>query len=180
MLARKTAHAAEEMTGPRRANALAPPSPVRLGPVEHFSASCLAGACLVALTNPLWLIKTRLQLQSAHLEQHTARPRTGARGTPRLKPAYRGIVHAARTIVHEEGALALYKGSIPALMLVSHGGIQFVTYEFLKGHFANLTENSRKSGNQWTTQQSDRGKGTIGDRLRNSLGYLVMGAASKL
>ena len=30
-----------------------------LGPTEYFSAYCLAGACMVALTNPLWLIKTR-------------------------------------------------------------------------------------------------------------------------
>ena len=146
---------------------------VRLGPVDHFAASCLAGACLVALTNPIWLIKTRLQLQSSYLEGS----KTGGQ-TQRLRPAYRGIFHAARTIVQEEGFLALYKGSIPALMLTSHGGIQFVTYEFLKHHFADFAVNSRQSGNEWT--HKERGIGTIGERLHNSLGYLIMGALSKL
>jgi len=149
---------------------------VRLGPIEHFSASCLAGACMVALTNPIWLIKTRLQLQNSRLQQQLAQPRTGTTEATRqqLKPAYRGLVHAAYTIIHEEGVSALYKGSVPALMLVSHGGIQFVTYEFLKGRFASFTNNS----NQWK-EKSERNKGTIRERLRDSLGYLIMGAVSK-
>ncbi|ACI64160.1 hypothetical protein THAPS_38111, partial [Thalassiosira pseudonana CCMP1335] len=120
-----------------------------------LDTSCLSGACMVALTNPLWLIKTRLQLQNSRLQQQLSQP-----NGPPLKPPYRGLVHAAFTIVKEEGVLALYKGSVPALMLVSHGGIQFVSYEWLKGHFA-----------AWNR--------TIGERLRASFGYLVMGATSK-
>lgn len=151
---------------------------VRLGPIEHFSASCLAGACMVAVTNPIWLIKTRLQLQNSNLQQQISQPQNST-ATQQLKPPYRGIFHAARTIVQEEGVLALYKGSVPALMLVSHGGIQFVTYEFLKGHYANVM-NTDKSRASWRAKSNGRNKGTIGDRLRNSLGYLVMGAVSKL
>ena len=84
--------------------------------------------------------------------------------------------------------MALYKGSIPALMLVSHGGIQFVTYEFMKGHFTNFFAASATNNNngkkkdeesQWK-KSSGRNKGTIKERLRDSLGYLVMGATSKL
>ena len=88
-----------------------------------------------------------------------------------VKPPYKGLLHTATTIIQEEGILALYKGSIPALMLVSHGGIQFVTYEFLKGHFISYfpTTNSKRSH-----------EGTIRERVRDSIGYLVMGAASKL
>lgn len=169
---------------------------VKLGPIEHFSASCLAGACMVALTNPLWLIKTRLQLQNSRLQQQiisqptTTKVATKTKVAPQqqpqqVKPAYRGLLHAAHTIVQEEGILALYKGSVPAMMLVSHGGIQFVTYEFLKGHFANFTSNNGEKSNggggddQWK-KSSGRSRGTIGERLRDSLGYLVMGAASKL
>ncbi|KAL7538712.1 hypothetical protein ACHAXR_011104, partial [Thalassiosira sp. AJA248-18] len=150
----------------------------KLGPIEHFSASCLAGACMVALTNPLWLIKTRLQLQNSRLQQQISQAGAMTKATTQVKPAYRGLVHAAYTIVQEEGLLALYKGSVPAMMLVSHGGIQFVTYEFMKGHFANFTKNGKGGANQWQ-KSSGRGKGTIGERLRDSLGYLVMGAVSK-
>jgi solute carrier family 25 folate transporter 32 len=139
---------------------------VKLGPIEHFTASCMAGACMVALTNPLWLIKTRLQLQNSRLQEQLSKPDKSLS----VKPPYRGLSHAAYTIVKEEGFLALYKGSIPALMLVSHGGIQFVSYEFLKSRFARP---------EWK-KSSGKDGGTIVERLRDSFGYLVMGAASKL
>ena len=171
---------------------------VELGPIDHFSASCLAGACLVALTNPIWLIKTRLQLQNSQLlEQQLSQQQAGKQQQQKVKPAYRGLLHTAKTIIHEEGILALYKGSIPALMLVSHGGIQFVTYEFMKGHFTNFfaasslsssssssssatNDNGKKDEESKWKKSSGRNKGTIRERLRDSLGYLVMGATSKL
>lgn len=168
---------------------------VVLGPLEHFSASCLAGACMVVLTNPIWLIKTRLQLQNSKLHQQLSS--TSAASTveasstattattqqvskQHVKPPYRGLIHAAYTIVKEEGILALYKGSIPAMMLVSHGGIQFVAYEFLKSHFANFTNSNGRSNNKEWRKGERKGTGTpIGERLRDSCGYLVMGASSK-
>mmetsp|Transcript_35450 Transcript_35450/g.72493 ORF Transcript_35450/g.72493 Transcript_35450/m.72493 type:complete len:466 (+) Transcript_35450:103-1500(+) len=167
---------------------------ITLGPLEHFSASCLAGACMVVCTNPIWLIKTRLQLQNSKLHQQLSTPSaastvvssttttSAAQQLPKqqVKPPYRGLIHAAYTIVKEEGILALYKGSIPAMMLVSHGGIQFVAYEFLKGHFTNFTNNNGSNNNKQWKKGGRRGAGTpIGERLRDSCGYLVMGAASK-
>ena len=99
-----------------------------------------------------------------------------------VKPPYKGLLHTATTIIQEEGILALYKGSIPALMLVSHGGIQFVTYEFLKGHFISYFPTTKSSGGSRSNGGSGRGRheGTIRERARDSLGYLVMGAVSKL
>jgi solute carrier family 25 folate transporter 32 len=152
----------------------------KLGPIEHFTASCLAGACMVALTNPIWLIKTRLQLQNSRLQNQLSQPQTTTKSTQRVRPPYRGLFHAAYIIGQEEGMLAFYKGSTPALMLVSHGGIQFMAYEFMKGHFTIYASNGKKNGdNQWK-KGTDRSKGTIRERLRDSLGYLVMGAMSKL
>ena len=181
---------------------------VTLGPTEHFTASCLAGACMVALTNPVWLIKTRLQLQNSKLHQQLTSSssssvqqqlqqqskKTKKQQQQVVKPPYRGLFHAAYTIVKEEGILALYKGSIPALMLVSHGGIQFVSYEFLKGHFANFVNGMKRSNNndgddgddskkkeqqQYWNKKGTKATTSISERLRDSLGYLVMGAASK-
>ncbi len=149
---------------------------LKLGPIDHFAASCLAGACMVALTNPLWLIKTRLQLQNSRLQAQIITT-TQSEAPPKVKPAYRGLFHAAYTIVQEEGILALYKGSVPALMLVSHGGIQFVTYEFLKGHFTTFTSNGKKHREN---EREKRRELSIGEKFHDSLGYLVMGASSKL
>lgn len=46
---------------------------------------------------------------------------------------YRGIVHAARTIIHEEGGRALYKGWLPSVIgVVPYVGLNFAVYETLK------------------------------------------------
>lgn len=83
--------------------------------VHHMAAAFESGCATVLLTNPLWLIKTRLQLQIA------ASPSN-----------YSGLWHALSTIVRSEGILGLYKGIVPALALTSHGAVQFVVYERLK------------------------------------------------
>ncbi|KAL0700056.1 hypothetical protein Bca4012_056178 [Brassica carinata] len=42
------------------------------------------------------------------------------------------IQWAIRTIMKEEAPIALYKGIVPSLSLVSHGAIQFTAYEELR------------------------------------------------
>jgi solute carrier family 25 (mitochondrial folate transporter), member 32 len=90
---------------------------------HHMAAACEAGTLMVGLTNPIWLIKIRMQLQ--------LREAAASNDTALVKP-YKNFSDALRTIVREEGFLALYKGSVPALLLVSHGAVQFVVYEKLK------------------------------------------------
>jgi solute carrier family 25 folate transporter 32 len=89
-------------------------------------SGCEAGVATCLLTNPIWLIKVRMQLQLAEAEKSLV-----AEGAARARP-YRSVADAARTIVREEGFLALYRGLVPALCLVSHGALQFVFYEKLK------------------------------------------------
>eukprot|EP00624_Nannochloropsis_granulata_P007749 evm.model.NODE_9350_length_5859_cov_25.566992.1 len=88
---------------------------------------------MVFLTNPLWLIKTRMQLQpGAGAAVASASEATAKAMSISKQVAYTGLIHAVRTIIKEEGPLGLYKGLFPALLLTSHGAIQFVTYEWLK------------------------------------------------
>ena len=72
----------------------------------------------------------------------------------------------------EEGTLALYKGSVLALMLVSHGGLQFVSHEFLKGNFMKPRDSGR-----WN-KSSGSESGIIEERMSDSLWHLVMGPIS--
>jgi solute carrier family 25 (mitochondrial folate transporter), member 32 len=76
---------------------------------DHLLSGIEAGAAMVFITNPFWLLKTRLQLQ-------------GAVGQGNLR--YNGPVDAIRTIFREEGVLGFYKGIVPALLLTSHGAVQ--------------------------------------------------------
>ena len=48
----------------------------QLGPMQHLLAGLGGGAVMVVLTNPMWLVKTRLQLQrktpgNTHLYKNT-------------------------------------------------------------------------------------------------------------
>jgi solute carrier family 25 (mitochondrial folate transporter), member 32 len=133
-----------------------------LTPTDNFLLACASGGVMVGLTNPMWLIKLRMQLQMKKASEHIQTS---------VKP-YNGMVDAARTIVREEGFGALYKGSVPALLLTSHGGVQFVVYEFLRKHFHYAR--ARKS------DKADGEMSSVMNRLEKSIGYLTMGAVAKI
>mmetsp|Transcript_21329 Transcript_21329/g.26131 ORF Transcript_21329/g.26131 Transcript_21329/m.26131 type:complete len:389 (+) Transcript_21329:264-1430(+) len=152
--------------------AAAEPKP-QLGSMENFVAACSSGAIMVLLTNPIWLIKTRMQLQVVSTPSQ--------KQVPQIKTQYRGVIHAATTIIREEGPLALYKGAIPAMMLVSHGGIQFVTYEFLKQNIGHsYTKSDTSVGTDGGNHVGNKRKRSVLERLEDSFRYLSMGAVSKL
>ncbi|KAF4129286.1 Mitochondrial carrier protein [Phytophthora infestans] len=68
-------------------------------PAQYTLASAAAaGATASFLTNPLDLIKLRLQVQRAYASQ----------GTP---AAYRGIIDGLTQVIRQEGVFALYKGA---------------------------------------------------------------------
>jgi solute carrier family 25 folate transporter 32 len=91
-----------------------------LPPTAHLAAAAEAGAAVAVLTNPIWVAKTRLQLQ----RRPTGAQADGAR--------YSGLLHALRRIAADEGLRCLYRGLGPSLALVSHGALQFTAYEALK------------------------------------------------
>jgi solute carrier family 25 (mitochondrial folate transporter), member 32 len=151
-----------------------------LSPLDNFVLAVVSGACMVPLTNPIWLVKTRMQLQMKKASEHLSQQRrqvstTGASlETPSrtfvvAKP-YRSTWDAFRTIVREEGVLALYKGAYPALLLTSHGGVQFVVYEYLKSRLTSIQRPSREEQRDWSITQ----------RFNRSLGFLSMGAIAKV
>ncbi|XP_020700701.1 folate transporter 1, chloroplastic isoform X5 [Dendrobium catenatum] len=123
-----------------------------LSPGYHLVAAAEAGALACVLTNPIWLVKTRLQLQTPFNQN---RP-------------YIGSSDAVRTIFKEEGWRAFYKGIGSGLFLVSHAAIQFCAYEELRKIAINLKSRREK------TDVKD------GDRLLNSFDYAMLGGASKL
>uniref|UniRef100_A0A0E0KIP8 Uncharacterized protein n=1 Tax=Oryza punctata TaxID=4537 RepID=A0A0E0KIP8_ORYPU len=103
-------------------------------------------------TNPIWLVKTRLQLQTPR--HHTSR--------------YSGFSDALRTILKEEGWLALYRGIGPGLLLVTHGAIQFTAYEELRKALIFAKNRQTRTDN------------TSCDDSLNSIDYAALGAGSKV
>jgi hypothetical protein len=51
---------------------------------------------------------------------------------------------AVRVILREEGLVGFYRGLTPALLLTSHGAVQFAVYEQLKASFKTLQVQAEK------------------------------------
>lgn len=99
---------------------------------QNMYASWEAGTITCFFTNPIWLVKTRMQLQRDAPVAPVVSSAAHGNSAKHSPVAYRGMFHALRTIVLEEGPLGLYRGLVPALFLVSHGMVQFAVYEELK------------------------------------------------
>ena len=85
-----------------------------LSPGVNLVCASSAGVLTAVVTQPIWLAKTRLQLQ------HGADMR------------YRGMTHVLASVYHHEGIAGLWRGLVPSLMLVSHVSIHFTMYEEIK------------------------------------------------
>ncbi|KAL4989052.1 mitochondrial carrier domain-containing protein [Aspergillus falconensis] len=86
---------------------------------DYFIASGSAGIITSILTNPVWVIKTRML------------------ATGSLSPgAYTSFTAGAMQILRLEGIPGFYRGLVPSLFGVSHGALQFMAYEKLKLHRA--------------------------------------------
>ena len=88
--------------------------------IAHSCSAITAGAASTTLTNPIWVVKTRLMLQS-NLGPHSTH--------------YKGTIDAFRTIWDQEGIRTFYTGLVPSLLGLFHVAIHFPVYEELKLRF---------------------------------------------
>lgn len=86
------------------------------GALIHLSAAASAGIATATATNPIWLIKTRMQLQQSHSRVYTS------------------SWDCLRKVVGREGVRGLYKGLSASYLGVAEGTIQWVLYEKMKQH----------------------------------------------
>lgn len=92
----------------------------------HLGAAAAAGVTVATVTCPLWVVKTRMQLQS------TTAKLGGVKVTDASIP-YKNSFDCVKRIVLEEGAKGLYKGLTASYLGVIESTLQFVMYEKLKG-----------------------------------------------
>ncbi|KAL7925449.1 mitochondrial carrier domain-containing protein [Trichoderma austrokoningii] len=103
-------------------------------PSDFFIASALGGAATSVLSNPIWVVKTRMLASD--------------RGT---KGAYPSMWSGFRTIYATEGVRGLYRGLGVSMIGVSHGAVQFAVYEPAKRfYFARRREKGIDSGRMTT------------------------------
>ncbi|RZC33516.1 Mito carr domain containing protein [Asbolus verrucosus] len=92
-----------------------------LGPANHLLAASEAGVVTLFITNPLWVVKTRLCLQYG--------------STSSSQEQYKGMIDALVKIYRYDGIKGYYKGLVPGIFGVSHGAVQFMVYEELKNAY---------------------------------------------
>lgn len=83
--------------------------------------ACLAGAANILVTNPLWVVNSRLKMQGTEGEE--------------TKPIYKGLIDGLVQIGRQEGIKRLWDGTVASLVLVSNPAIKFTAYEYLKRIF---------------------------------------------
>lgn len=86
-----------------------------LATYDFFLSSAVAGALTQVLTNPIWVLKTRMLSSDRSAEG-----------------AYPSMIAGARQIYATEGFRGFYRGLAVGLVGVSHGAVQFAVYEPLK------------------------------------------------
>jgi len=91
--------------------------PPTLSIAESMTVGALSGAACSIITNPIWVINTRLTVAKKSSSDTSSDPT---------------FLSTARAIVKEEGPTGFYKGIVPALVLVSNPIIQYTVFEKLK------------------------------------------------
>ncbi|KAL2760797.1 hypothetical protein ACRALDRAFT_1073506 [Sodiomyces alcalophilus JCM 7366] len=91
------------------------PTKETLASYDFFISSAIAGALTQVLTNPIWVLKTRMLSSDRSAEG-----------------AYPSMIVGARRIYATEGLRGFYRGLAVGLVGVSHGAVQFAVYDPLK------------------------------------------------
>lgn len=98
---------------------------------ESMIAGAIAGSATVLITNPIWVINTRMTARKSEADEQTLP------GAPKKKSS---TISTLMELLHQEGPKALFAGVLPALVLVINPILQYTIFEQLK----NVVENRRR------------------------------------
>eukprot|EP00253_Pinus_taeda_P000044 PITA_00044 len=114
-----------------------------VGMLSSLLVAALSGCLNVLLTNPIWVVVTRMQTHTKTqkitkdgepLDPITELPKAAENDiiVPRLtKVHHYGTGHAVQDLYDEYGLLGFWRGVMPTLIMVSNPSIQFMIYESL-------------------------------------------------
>lgn len=102
----------------------------------HLCAAANAGIITGTVTNPIWLVKTRLQLDKNHAEK------TGTLSNRQ----YKNSLDCIRQTLRAEGVRGLYRGLSASYLGVTESTLQWVLYEQTKKYLRSHEERLAVSG----------------------------------
>lgn len=98
----------------------------KLTTAESMIAGAIAGSATVILTNPIWVVNTRITTRKQDKEGDIE---AGEEAKPAKAPSTIGTLMA---LLKNEGPQALFAGVIPALVLVINPILQYTLFEQMK------------------------------------------------
>ncbi|KAL2135793.1 hypothetical protein VTI74DRAFT_6859 [Chaetomium olivicolor] len=110
----------------------------KLTTVESMIAGAIAGSATVILTNPIWVVNTRMTARKnttaadggeTEAGSEETLPGGGAATKPPKKPSTIGTL---LSLLRTEGPQALFAGVVPALVLVINPILQYTLFEQMK------------------------------------------------
>jgi solute carrier family 25 protein 33/36 len=111
-------------------------------PWVHLSAGAVAGVVTSTATNPIWMVKTRLQLdKNMAIESGSI-----------AKRRYKNSIDCIRQVLRDEGIRGLYKGMSASYLGVVESTMHWMLYEQIKRALVKREERialSRRPKNWW-------------------------------
>jgi adenine nucleotide transporter 17 len=97
---------------------------MKLTTLESMMAGALAGSATVLITNPIWVINTRMTARKADSDEAVL-----PGSAPAKAPSTLGTLLA---LLRDEGPARLFAGVMPALVLVINPILQYTVFEQMK------------------------------------------------
>jgi len=135
----------------------------KLTAIESMAAGAVAGSLTVLITNPIWVVNTRM---TAPKSQDTLPG--GPNKAPAKKASTLGVFFQ---ILREEGLSGLFAGVMPALVLVINPILQYTVFEQLK----NMVEKKRR-----VTPTDAFYLGALGKLMATSITYPYITVKSRM
>lgn len=92
----------------------------------HALSAATAGIVTGTATNPIWLVKTRLQLDKSRVRE------VGSSGVPQYKNSF----DCVKQVIRQEGVRGLYRGLAASYLGVIETTLHLAMYERMKGFLA--------------------------------------------
>lgn len=127
-------------------------------------AGAIAGSATVLITNPIWVVNTRMTARKSESEQETLP------GAP-SKKSRASTISTLMDLLRQEGPKALFAGVLPALILVINPILQYTIFEQLK----NILERRRRM-----TPKDAFYLGALGKILATSITYPYITVKSRM
>lgn len=111
----------------------------------HVLSAVAAGCVADVATNPLWVVRTRMQTEALHREHQRVLAKMRGESVKAKLPRATGMMDTVRGMYATGGLPIFWNGLTASLLGLSHVAIQFPLYEFFKAEARRRNQSNRES-----------------------------------